>query len=468
MAAKSKSLLDLFLIYGIGTISTRLINFVLIFVTTFYLNKEQVGQYDLILITLSLLTPLATLQLADSALRWLLEDSSVASLRKVVTNTAVVLLGGLLLVGAILLIVNLFDPIPFLSRIYVLILFQSIFLLTQQCVRGQGDNKTYVVSGILYTLLYASFTLVSLAVLHLKVDGIVTANILAIILVNVFVLFRNKLYRYFSLAEFDLRFAKELLRYSVPLIPNSLSWWAISSLNRYLILVFIGIGANGIFAISYKIPTILLVFISIFNFSWQEKAITTHSQADKEAYYSVVLNKYIRVLFSIAILITAINKYLLQFIVSEEFHDSWRYTSILLFGVVFCSLSTFYGTIYLTEKRTDQLLFSSIFGGLITACSAYFLIPTFQLYGASFSIFLGYFALFVIRVVRLNRTVHIQLHYGDFFLFIAVYLGLSIINYIDNLYLGIAGIAAAGGFVLYQNLELINDLLKRWKVQVSL
>ena len=467
MSTKSKSLFDLFLIYSIGTISTRLINFILIFVTTFYLTKEQVGQYDLILITLNLLTPIATLQLADSALRWLLDDHSEQGLRKIVTNSALILLCGLLMVGIGLFVFNLFEPIYFLLKIYILIFFQSIFLLTQQCVRGQGDNKMYVTSSVLYTLLYTIFTLTSLAVLDLKVDGIVTANIFAVILVNIFVLFKNKLYRYFSLSEFSFRFSKELLSYSVPLIPNAISWWAISSLNRYLIRIFIGLGANGIFAISYKIPTILLVFIGIFNFSWQEKAITSHSKDDREAYYSEVLNKYIRVLFSIAILVTAVSKLLLSFIVSSEFQDSWQYTSILLYGIIFCSLSSFYGSIYLGEKRTNQLLYSSLFGGVISIASAYFLIPLLGLYGASISIFLGYFSLFVMRVVRL-KSVRVKLDYGHFLLFTAVFALISSFSYLDNIYLSFLGIFLAVAFVLYYNFKLVADLLKRWNIQVSL
>ena len=86
MAAPAKSLYDLFLIYSVGNVSTRVINFALIFVTTFYLTKEDVGQYDLILVTISLLTPIATLQLADSALRWLLEDNSIESLKRIFSN----------------------------------------------------------------------------------------------------------------------------------------------------------------------------------------------------------------------------------------------------------------------------------------------------------------------------------------------------------------------------------------------
>jgi hypothetical protein len=64
-----KPLLNLTLLYTVGNLATRLINFGLVFVTTFYLTKEEVGDYDLFVISLSLLTPIATLQLAESALR---------------------------------------------------------------------------------------------------------------------------------------------------------------------------------------------------------------------------------------------------------------------------------------------------------------------------------------------------------------------------------------------------------------
>ena len=64
-----KPLLNLTLLYRVGNLATRLINFGLVFVTTFYLTKEEVGDYDLFVISLSLLTPVATMQLAESALR---------------------------------------------------------------------------------------------------------------------------------------------------------------------------------------------------------------------------------------------------------------------------------------------------------------------------------------------------------------------------------------------------------------
>ena len=86
-----KPLLNLTLLYTVGNLATRLINFGLVFVTTFYLTKEEVGDYDLFVISLSLLTPIATLQLAESALRWLIEDSSPEKAKKVFSNILILL-----------------------------------------------------------------------------------------------------------------------------------------------------------------------------------------------------------------------------------------------------------------------------------------------------------------------------------------------------------------------------------------
>ena len=79
----NKSLLKLTILYTIGNLSSKVISFVLVFFTTFYLSKEDVGAYDLILITLSLLSPFVTFQLTDAALRWLLDNDTVDNKKRV-------------------------------------------------------------------------------------------------------------------------------------------------------------------------------------------------------------------------------------------------------------------------------------------------------------------------------------------------------------------------------------------------
>lgn len=421
MAAKPKSLYDLVLIYSIGNVSTRIINFALVFVTTFYLTREDVGQYDLILITISLLTPLATLQLGDVALRWLLEDNSRQNVEKVISNISVMLVGGLSILGCGILVFQQVNPIEHLWLVYVLVCFQSIFLFIQQCSRGMGNNKLFAASGIIYTFLYALLTVGALRFLHLKVGGMLVANIIAVVSVNIFILLKTKLLQYFSWQHIHLATCREFIHYSVPLIPNSVSWWAISSLNRYIILMFMGVAANGLYAISYKIPTLLVVFNGIFNQAWQDKAIATNHTANGTAKFSSTLNTFLKIVLSIALVIIPFNRLLLPYLVSESFSEAWQYTPLILLGVVFSAYSGFFGSMYLREKKTKELFYSSLAGGVITTIVAYVSVPYIGLYGAGLSILTGYFLQFLVRAVAIHKIIPFQIQYPTLLLLLSLY-----------------------------------------------
>ncbi|HRH34317.1 MAG TPA: oligosaccharide flippase family protein [Catalimonadaceae bacterium] len=462
MAEKPKSLTSLFFIYSIGNISSRLINFALVFLTTFYLTREEVGNYDLLLVTISLVTPLVTLQLTDAVLRWLLEDHSDKSRKDIISSISIILVGSFFLLGITLLVMNLISPIPYSVELFWLILLQSVFLVNQQFVRGIGDNRTYVASGIWYSFLYAILAFLALSVFELKVQGMIYANILAILFINLYVLVKNNVFKYFSVQHIQAAFIKKLLQYSLPLIPNSLSWWAISSLNRYLILFFLGVSANGLFAISYKIPTVLVVFNSIFNLSWQEKAITTFDDKNKSHYYGETHDKYLNLIFGLGLMVVATNKLLLQLMVGADFQDAWRYTPLLIVGVVFSALSGFFGSIYLSEKKTTNLLTSSIIGGVVTTISAYISLPLIGLQGASLSVMLGYLVLYSIRLHGLRSRLNIRINLRVLVQNLLLIGLISIISYSDSILIHIGNITISLAVSVWINKAVLRELLSKW------
>ena len=80
--------------------------------------------------------------------------------------------------------------------------------------------------------------------------------------------------RYLHLRGLDLRTSKEMLRYSIPLIPNSIFWWINNMASRYLIAYFLGTTENGLFAVAYKIPTVIVLMSNIFMDAWQMSAVS--------------------------------------------------------------------------------------------------------------------------------------------------------------------------------------------------
>jgi O-antigen/teichoic acid export membrane protein len=430
---ETKSLLSLTILYTVGNLSSKVISFVLVFFTTFYLTKEDVGAYDLILITLSLLSPFVTFQLTDAALRWLLDNDRGDNSKKVFSTITAIFTASHIVLYVLMFIYDYFYTVKYFNLLFTLVLFQSIYLFLIQCIRGLGKNEVYVGVGLLNTFIYVGLAILALAVFNFRVEGLLYSSIIAGFVTSVVLLFLGKLYTLWDRKSITLEFSKTLLQYSVPLIPNSLSWWAISSANRYIILMYLGAAANGIFAIAFKLPTILLMFVNIFYLAWQEKSILSFEREDRDEYYTIVLKKYIRILFSISILIVASNKILLSYIVSKEFFDAWQYTPLLLLSIILSAIAGFYGTGYLSAKKTRGALTSSLFGGLATVGLSFLLIPKFGLFGASYAIVIGYLVLLVIRTFHMKNIFAIVFPYKLAFFMLFLLALVSLLNY-GNIY----------------------------------
>ncbi|WP_343563038.1 polysaccharide biosynthesis C-terminal domain-containing protein [Sphingobacterium sp.] len=460
MKEKNRSLLSLTLIYTIGNLSSKLIGFVLVFFTTYYLTREQVGQFDLILISVNLLIPLVSLQLSDSGLRWLLgAENNDSVIKKTITSICFFYFLSIVLFSVCYQGYNIFNPSPYSVYLNTQLALQVVYILFQQTIRGMGFNRLYASNSIINAFLYFGLSILLLTTTSLKVEALLIANIFALLITSIQLFIRAKMYRYISFNYFSWNHLKELLRYSIPLMPNSLSWWAMSSANRYFILLYIGAFANGIFAISYKIPTIMTMLVGIFSLAWQERSILTYESDERDRYYSGVFKKYLLLIFSVSFLIVSVNQVFIRVAVSEEFFEAYRYTPILILSTIFNSIASFYGTGFLGAKKTKGLLISSLIGGLSTVLVSLILIPYFGLFGASFSILLGYIVLLCLRIYQSKNVFNIDFPYGMFSIYVLLFILISAIGYIENNYMIAFNIILAICVVGFLNRDLIKTIL---------
>ena len=92
--------------------------------------------------------------------------------------------------------------------------------------------KLIVVNSIVSCLLISFFNIIFLVVLKIGMKGyfysIIIGNSFSIIS---YILF-GKFYNYYDMSRFDIKICKELLKYSVPMIPNTIFWWINSCLSN--------------------------------------------------------------------------------------------------------------------------------------------------------------------------------------------------------------------------------------------
>lgn len=408
---RANSLLNNTIIYAIGNFGSKVLSYAMVPLFSFFVNKEDLGLYDLFLTSISLLFPVVTLQLSEAMYRWLLTCENPKDRKKVISTGVFSSIILLLIFGLCYLISTYFYNFRYQEYFYLLLIGASLFPIAQQIIRGLGKNKLYSFIGLLNSVLLIFFNVLFLFFLNYGLLGILLASIISYSLSVITCIFLGKIYMYIDIRSYTFKHLVELLKYSTPLIPNAISWWLINAANRFLILHLMGIEANGDFAISSRFPAILAVINSIFMLAWQDIAISKINNNEDISFVSKLFNQFLILEMCLTILLIPISKFLVNYVVESSYQDTWKYMPLLFLGTAFSSFSAFYGSVYLKDKRTINLFITTIIGGLVNIGVTYFLIPVIGLFAPGVGTLLGFATVFILRVINLRSYFNLDINW---------------------------------------------------------
>ncbi|MEO5893973.1 MAG: polysaccharide biosynthesis C-terminal domain-containing protein [Ferruginibacter sp.] len=459
--SKNSSLTKLTSLYILGNLTSKIVNFGLFFLYTFYLSMSDLGFFDLIITSITLIAPIVSLQVYDAVLRWLINEKERININRVVSNSVIIMLISLAIFSFFYFIVWYFVDLRYGILIYVLLVLQPCYLLIPQIARGIGKSAVYALNGVVYSFSFLITASLFLGILKWKIEGLLIANILAILISLIFIFYKTSLLTYFKLSYFDKSLCRELINYSIPLIPNTLSWWVIAASNRYFILYFYGTALNGLFAIALKLPTIVVMISGIFTMAWIEKSIQVYNSDTRDEYYTSVFEKFFSLLFCAIIFLISSTKPLLKLIVQSSYYEVWKLLPFLYLAVGFQALSSFYGTGYLNSKRTKEALYTTIYGAGVTVISGLMLIPFAGLIGASISILLGYLVMFGVRAVKTREYFRIKLPIEKMIAINIILIITSLITISDNIVILACNVIFSLLTFIFFNKKFLADYLKK-------
>ena len=356
---------------------------------------------------MSLLLPVVSLSIFDAILRFGMDRDNDNS--EIFTNGVMITIISSIIVF-ILGVTGELIGYSFSMYLTITLILQAIQSLYSQYIKAIGKVQIFAFNGILLSLLTAILNILLLVVMHLGINGYLLSIIIATLLSNVYLFFRVKLYNDFSLNKFNFNKLKEMLRFSVPLIPNSVAWWTTTTISRYFILFFINVTANGIFAVANRIPSLLSVLNSIFFQSWQMSAIQEYDSTDRGKFYSDIFFMYAELLFLGVSGILFILRPMMLILVSTEFRASWKYVPFLLITVLYSSFSGFLGQYYIAAKKTFGVFTTTVIGAVLNIIFNFIFIPTLGLMGAGISSALSFGILWLIRVKDTRKFVKTDLN----------------------------------------------------------
>jgi hypothetical protein len=136
-----------------------------------------------------------------------------------------------------------------------------------------------------------------------------------------FVFLRLRLYRMLSLRGASREKLRQMLKYSLPLVPNVVCWWFFTASDRLIVTTVLGIEASGVLAIAYKLTSVINVFIAIFALAWTESAALHIDDPDKDAFFRKVIGQGAASFSSMIILLLAAIPFLFPFMIDAQYSE---------------------------------------------------------------------------------------------------------------------------------------------------
>ena len=410
--SRTKKLLKNTLILTISNLSSKLLSFIFVPLYTYVLTTEQYGISDIITTTISLITPVFTLLGSEAILRFSLDKAQ--DKKQLFSTIFYIYLFGTILLTLLTLVASIFFTIIREYIIFFLLYYITINANEILLQFGKGLEKiTFVgLAGIISSVVLIILNIVFLVVFHMGIQGYLLAFIFSNVISTIFLIITLKVKNFvISYHQLEKNTFSDVCKYTLPMIPNSISWWLSNSANKYIITFFLGSSLNGIYSIANKIPSFLSVFVTIFISSWQISAVEDFGTKETQAFYERIYIMLFKVLATICSVIILLSKFMGKYLFLNEFEGAWVYCPILLLSALFHALSGFIGTIYTSAKKTKFLFYSTMIGALINVILCILLTKFLGIFGATIAISLSNFIIWTLRIIDSRKIMKMHINY---------------------------------------------------------
>lgn len=396
----------------VGQFGTKLLGFFLVPLYTSVLTSAEYGTYDLYSVTVSLLIPILTLNIADSTTVFLLDKDSPRE--GIVSVSLKYYARSVLLFAALVCANRLFGLFPLLNAYpaFLLLMFAlgNLSQLLLNFARGFDRIKDVAVSGVLCSAVMIALNIVLLIPLRMGLAGYYLAFIGGALAQSAYLCVSLRIFRFIRTGRQDKKLKKDMLAYSCPMMLNSVSWWVNSVSDRYVVTWLCGIVQNGIYSVAYKIPSILNMFQGIFSQAWTLSAVQDFDRDDRGGFFSKMYGLYNACMTCLCSLLIACTRPMAQLLYANDFYAAWRFVPFLLVASVFGALSGYLGGIFAAVKDSKSFAVSSAVGAVMNIVLNIVLIHFIGTIGAAIATMASYFSTWLVRIARVQKSMRLNLN----------------------------------------------------------
>jgi O-antigen/teichoic acid export membrane protein len=388
------------LIYTLYTVLSRGIGIFLLPIHTYIASPEELGVLDLFLVFGNIISLTVALEISQGVARFIPELSDVKQ-RLVYVSTALYFTSfmyALFFITASTFYVELNHFItgkgeyaPFFQLALVHIALNGFFYYLQNQLRYEGNSVGYAIVSVFYAATNLALAFVFGIVYDLGLTAILYSMIASVLLASLLGLFllRKSLGLVFKLGPL-----KQLLKFSILLVPTSMLVFVSLYVDRYMINILLDLESVGHYGIAVRLASAASLVMIGFQIAITPLVYKHYNEPATPQSLAVIFKYFVVFAVFFFLVYSLVAEELLILLTTPEFYLVTNVIPLLVLALLFSNMYVFMPGIGI-RKKTHLIFLISIFAAFINIVLNYFLIPIFGILGAALATAIGYFAAFL-------------------------------------------------------------------------
>ena len=395
------------LVFALGGLAIKAVSLVLMPLYTTALTAGEYGTAELLNSAIEIVLPLLSAGVVEALYRFSIDDDVPKD--ELFADSLVVLGGGVVCAGAACALGHVLWNMEHAGSFFVLFCSVCLFKATTQLARGLGHVRRFVAYGLINALAMVVSTYLLLVRAHTGIEGYLWSYTIGYLVGGLAAFLGSAEYRLLAPFRLDRALLRRMLVYSLPLVPNLLSWWLVSVSGRYVVLWGSGVVAAGLFTAASKMPALVNIVASVFQQAWQYSTAREINSPDRGAFFGVVMRGYSLATLTVAGLVIALNRPISRVMLQAEFAEGWRYVPLLMLVASFGVISIFFESFYQALKNSGVLMASTALGAGVNVVLGVALVPFMGPWGAGLAGAVAYMLVLVVRARDLRRRINLPI-----------------------------------------------------------
>ena len=315
-----------------------------------------------------------------------------------------------------------------------ILFFDTMCNLPYLILRVEEKSVQYTIIKIGRFILELVLNIVFVIYLRLGVKGILYANLIAAV-INLLILIPYQ-FGYLK-GKFDFVSLKDLLKFGLPMIPNSIAFLIVEMSDRYLMPRLLNKEILGTYHANYKFGTLMLLVVQAFRTAWQPFFLNIAKNKDAKDVYARVMTYYVLAASFVVLGGGLLVEYVVQIPVapSKTLLGQEYWSGVIIIPLILLSYML-YGVyvnltvgIFIEHKSHLMIVFTGL-AALVNIGTNFYLMPNFGMMGAAVATVLAYLVMVISIYIANHKIYPVKYEYLRI-LFIMLYLvsGLTIFYY---------------------------------------